>query len=225
MANLGTIRSQVRNLVLERSGDTGLITDSEANEIINMASRILFNRICEAYPEPFALRSPINTTVTAGSSTPFTSISSSASRILSVSVGSVGAAATALKPIPPLRKPKDSIVYANPTVLPALPSRWYTEGPRIYFAPLTSGSFDIRAVYVGPPADMASDADPVWYFGSISVLPELHDAIAVLASLMILAKDSANTAPFKDVFAYVDKIMNDRFGGASQYDPVRQDKP
>lgn len=215
--DLGTLRALVRNLVLERTGDTGLITDSEANSIINTSQRLLFNRILAGWPEAFAQRSAANVTVASTGIAALTTFASGIVKVLSAEVGAVAAAPGVLVPIPPLKKAKESLAFKRVGTTVTVPARWYVEGGNLVFLPVPSGTFDCRIVYVSAPTDMTNDVDTAWKCGTISMLPELHDTIAILASIIVLTKDSADSSGYKDVFTYIDKVMDGRFSG-SPYD-------
>lgn len=213
MATLGTLRGQVRNLVLERTGDTGLITDTEANEIINIAARVLFLRIASRWGEALAQRSSVNLAVSASGVVPLASLSPTTAvvRVLDARVGTTGAADTALRVVRPFNKAQERWVYEGTS---PLPFRYYIEGVNLVFVPPALATYDARFVWVQMPADMSADGTSAWD----GKLPEHHDTIAVLASIMVLNKDGNPQAPFAPAFEYIEKVMTDRFGPPGPYD-------
>lgn len=215
MATLATLRGFVRNMVLERTGDVGLVTDAEANDLINIAARSLFLRIVSKYPEVFAQRSAANVAIPVTGILPYGTITAgNIVRVLSAYVGVTGAAETAMDFCPPFEKTRDRRIYepvSMPfgilTTLPILPYRWYIEGQNVIFTPLTRATYDARLAWVQRPTDMVADTDNAWG----NVLTEYHDFIATLASLLVLAKDQNNPAAFQGFYQYVDQMVSDMF--------------
>lgn len=219
MATLGTLRGMVRNLVLERTGDTGLITDTEANDIINAAARLLYVRIATAWGEAVAQRSAANVVVPSTGILPFNTISAAAAivRVLDVRAGSTGNAESSMKPVRAFNNVQEKWLYDGAGTV-AVPHRFFIEGTNVIFSPLPSATFDCRVTWVQMPTDMSADGDAAWG----GKLVEHHDAIAFLASIMVFNKDQNVKAPFSEVFAYIEKVMTDRFGPPGPYDrPVK----
>ncbi|HEY5957331.1 MAG TPA: hypothetical protein VIV60_12285, partial [Polyangiaceae bacterium] len=130
------------------------------------------------------------------------------------------AAENTFKQIPPLNKVRGRYLHDPPPAsLPGLPYRWYIEGASIFFSPFTFGNFDARVTYIVTPTDMAADNDLPWN----SKLPEYHDAIAVMASMMALSKDGATATGLDKVFQYIDKVLEGQYG--APYNPSDDSKP
>lgn len=223
MATLGTLRGMVRNLVLERTGDNGLITDTEANEIINIAARLLFVRIVAKWPEAAARRSGANVVVPSSGVLGFSTITSpNANRllkILDIRAGATGAAETAMRTVKPFGKVTEKGIYEGSTA--AIPSRYFVEGNNVVFAPLPAATFDCRVTWVQMPTDMTTDVSEAWS----QDLTEYHDVIAVLASIMVFNKDQNKNAPFTDVFAYLERSLEERLGPPGPYDSTNRNRP
>lgn len=215
---LTTLQAYVRNYTLERTGDVGLITDQELIDIINAAARMIWTRIATKYPDVFMTRTPTNQTVTAGTSLAFTSFATPGHqvyKIVLVAVGPVGASLQQLDPINSYDRVTYRQVYEpTPTtqILPAFPYRWYIEGENIFFTPQqTSGNFDCRVSYVAQPLDMVNAGDTCWG----GLLPQYHDWVAVLASLLVYGKDGHLQNGFSGIFQYLDSILTEHFGPPS----------
>lgn len=215
---LATCRSLVRNLVLERAGDVGLVTDAELNDIINFAARSIWLHIATKYPDVFAQRSAASFTVTSGV-VPFSSIVASGGgsgnvfRILNALVGPVGTAENAMEQIHEFDKVAARHVYepgagGTPTGLvaqPALPYRWYVEGTALFFSPQTTGNFDTRIQWVQQPQDMTGDTDTLWG-GQLAMY---GDTVCGLAAVIVQAKDRS---AFDGVFTVLDQMLVENFG-------------
>ena len=216
---LSTLIAYVRNYTLERTGDVGLITDTEATDIINAAARMIWVRIVTKYPDTFAKRTPANVTVTAGSPLTFVQIDGGTGhqvyKVLLVAVGSVGAALSALDPINSFDRITYRQVYEpmpSTQILPARPYRYYVEGENVYFTPQqTSGNFDCRVSYVSQPQDMVAASDQLWG----GLLPQYHDMVAILASMMVYGKDGNLQTGFNGIFQYLDQVLTEHFGPPS----------
>lgn len=211
-ASLVTTRNYVRNLVLERPGDNGLITDTEANDIINIAARMLWLRISTKWPEAFAQRSAASITVASNATVSFNTISAGANifRVLNAYVGPVGATEVTMQMIHPFSKAAGRHVY-EPYTFPSqdlLPARFYVEGQSVGFSPPIVSSFDVRFQWVQMPADMVLDVDIIWG----GFLPAYHDTVAMLAAQMVLAKDASGPGSFAPLFQYLDTCLSENFG-------------
>lgn len=243
-ASLSQLRSYVRNLVLERTADTGLITDTEANDLINIAARTLFVRIANKYPDSFAIRSATSAAVPSTGIVPFQgaapSVVSTATgapttgniyRMLNAYVGATGTAEFSMEFCHPFGKVSDRHVYEpglggtvggimQPVILPA---RWYVEGATVVFTPVPpSNTFDARFQWTQMPQDMTVDGDLAWE----GKLPYFHDSIAMLTSVMVFSKDSNLLTPADSVFRYVDQILQEQFGPPqSPYAPESGGRP
>lgn len=218
---LATIRGYVRNLILERAGDVGLITDAEANDLVNLAARIIFVRIANKYPDVFAQRSATNITVSnATMGVPFTSIVSGGAsaghlfRILNAQAGAVGATLGQLDQVSVFSRAADRHIYEHSNsgtgffAAPAIPARFYVEGQTVYFTPITSGSFDCRFQWVQQPQDMTADADTLWG----GFLPQYGDLVGILAASLAVSKDGQAQTPVDKFLQYVDQILVEQFG-------------
>lgn len=211
-ASLSTTRGYVRNLVLERTGDNGLITDPEANDIINIAARMIWLRISTKWPEAFAQRSAASLTVAPGATVPFNTISASANifRVLNAYVGAVGTTEATMQMIHPFSKAAGRHVY-EPNAFPRqdfLPARFYVEGQTIGFSPPIVGSFDVRFQWIQMSADMVADGDLIWG----GALPTFHDTVAMLSIQMVLSKDASGPQSFAPVFSYLDTVLQENYG-------------
>lgn len=220
---LGSLKSVVRNLILERSGDVGLVTDTELSEIIQFASRMIWNRIATRYPETFGKRSGANLVPTVASGVylvPFSAVTANASqvfKILNVYVAATGAAEGSMKSLPSFDRTRERWLYEPAVSPPALPSRWYTEGNTIYFSPNPSATFDCRVAWVELPQDITSDADTLW--GGTPPAAIYGDTVAVLAAKMALSKDQKLQTGYDAVFQYIDSVMQEQMGPATQQSP------
>jgi hypothetical protein len=204
--NLGAARSLIRNMVLERAGDTGLVTDAELNEIINSAARLVFNRIAVKYPDIFAKRSAANVAVPTNCVVPFSSLTSQPIfKILNAYAGTTGAAESAMQMINNFDKTQDRHVYEPYSPAPAIPFRYYIEGETVCFSPITSGTFDARFSYVEQPAGLVNDSDNLWGGQLVS----WHDWIALFAATMVSAKD---TGALVALYSQLDNMVNENFG-------------
>lgn len=209
--NLGSLRALVRNLVLERNGDTGLITDGEANDLINVAHRQLFNRLVGRFPDLFSQRTVgANLAVPSSGILPFSTVTTgNVHEILHVLVGPTGAFERDMRHLVPFDKSQDRWVYEPQGLLASLPARWYVEGnTSIVFTPLTNAGFDCRVAWIQVPVDMAIDADVPWG----GRLQEYTDHIAMLATIMVLGKDSNGNPTPMAVFKYLDDLMQSDMG-------------
>lgn len=218
-ASLATTRGYVRNLILERTGDNGLVTDAEANDIINISARMLWLRIATKWPEAFAQRSAASITVAPGATVAFTAITSGAVvnlfKVLNAYVGPVGASETSMQMIRPFSKATGRHVY-EPSAFPRqdlLPARFYAEGQSIGFSPPIVGSFDVRFQFVQMSPDMVGDTDLIWG----GFLSPYHDTVAMLAVQMALSKDASGPASFSSLFAYLDTSLTENFGAPKSY--------
>jgi hypothetical protein len=212
---LTLLQSYVRNYVLERTGDNGLITDPELIDIINAASRMVWLKIATKYPDVFTSRTPANLTVTAGSSLAFSTVSAGSGvnifKILFVNVGAVGSTPDQLSPLNEFDRVTFRHIYesyVSTNIKPAIPYRYYVEGQNVYFTPATAGSFDCRVVYIAQPQDMTAGGDILWN----GLMPMYHDSVAMLASIMVYAKDGNLQTGFTPVFTYLDSVLMDNFG-------------
>lgn len=213
--NLTTLQAYVRNYTLERTGDVGLITDTELTDIINAASRMVWARIATKYPDVFTQRSPSNLTVTAGSPVAFSTISATVGaniyKVLFVAVGPTGATLAQLSPLNEFDRVTFRHIYESvPTgqLAPALPYRFYIEGQNLFFTPVTSGNFDCRVTWVSQPQDLVAGADVLW--GGLQ--PAYHDFVAVLASMLVYHKDGNLQSGFNGILQYIDQILVEHFG-------------
>jgi hypothetical protein len=224
---LANCRSLVRNLILERAADVGLVTDSELNELINFSSRNIWLRIATKYPDAFAIRSTNSMTVTAGTnSVSFATIAASNAgntagggnvfRILNALTGPVGTAEPAMEQIHELDKVSSRHVYepgvgGTPTGLvaqPAIPYRWYVEGQNLFFSPQCTGAYDVRVQWTQQPKDMTADGDIVWE-GQLAMY---HDTVCALAAVTAETKDGMGTPAANIIFTMLDQSLNENFG-------------
>jgi hypothetical protein len=216
-----TLRTYVRNYILERLGDVGLVTDTELTDIVNASSRMVWNRIATRYPENFAKRSAANLTVTsttmAVSYSTVTSNPNQVFKIVDVRVGAVAAAESAMKPIPSFERTRERWVYEMAPAAPAIPSRWYVEGNNLYFTPYASANFDCRVTWVELPQDMSGDSDTLW--SGTTPAAFYGDTVAILAAKMALAKDQKTQTGYDAVFQYLDTIIQEQMGPAEQRSP------
>lgn len=215
---LTSLQGYVRNYVLERSGDNGLITDSELTDIINAASRMVWLRIATKYPDVFMSRTAANKTVTAGAGLTFATLDATNGanifRIVYLAVGAVGATADKMSPLNEFDRVTFRHIYESyisTKVAPALPYRYYVEGKTIYFTPVTSGSFDVSASYIYQPQDLTIGADTLWG----GLLPMYHDSIAMLAAMLVYSKDGNLQTGFQPIFQYLDAVLTENFGPPS----------
>lgn len=211
-ASLSATRGYLRNLILERTGDNGLVTDPEANDIINISARMLWLRIATKWPEAFAQRSTASLTVASGATVAFATIQPTGNifRILNAYVGAVGAPEFSMQMIHSFSKAAGRHVY-EPNAFPRqdfLPARFYIEGQTVGFSPPIIGSFDVRFQWVQMSVDMVADIDLIWG----GFLPMYHDTVAMLAVQMALSKDASGPASFSPLFSYLDTCLQENFG-------------
>jgi hypothetical protein len=209
---LGEARSLVRNIILERVNDTGLVTDAEANELINSASRLIYIRIATKYPDVFAQRAAAPVNITAPqvltSSAPFSAFAGAGTvfRVLNVWAGAQGALDSAMQQINNFDRVSDRQVYEPaPTPLPALPFRWFTEGETLCWSPAVSGVFQINASWVQMPATLAGDSDVIWGGKQVG----WHDFVALFAATMASSKDSGAVP---QLYSILDGMLGENFG-------------
>jgi hypothetical protein len=210
-SSLLVLRSYVRNLALERAGDTGLITDAELNDILNIASRMVWLRIATKYPDVFAQRSASNVVVPASGIVAFASVSASSNifRILNAYAGVTGAAEGTMSMINTFDRVASRHVYEPYIPAPALPFRYYVEGNNVVFSPVCSGTYDARFTWAQMPLDMVADGDLLWS----GLQPMYHDTVAILGVQMTVFKDQPMA--FAGVFQFLDNMLTANFGPPS----------
>jgi hypothetical protein len=196
-------------MVLERTGDTGLITDQEANDIINSAARILFLRIATKYPDVFAQRSSASVAVPANCVVPYTTLATGdVFRILNTYAGVTGAPESQMVMINNFDRVADRHVYESAPTAPALPYRYLIEGENVVFTPITAGTFDARFCWVQMPVPMALDADQCWG----GMLDAYHDHVAMFSAMMVTIKDSSGPSAYTQFYAMLDDLLAENFG-------------
>lgn len=200
---LTQLQSLARNLAFERSGETGLITDAELIEILNVASRAIFFRLTTLIPDRLAERANVGA---ATDPTAFSAIATSGQPIYKVVAVRYG---TNKVPLPILKNPADAIAF-EPAPATPVPQRWFVEGTTVRFVPFYNYPvFTAEFTFIRTPADMASGSDIPWG----GALAEHHDKIAILATKLIYHKDERAQTPWDAFFQYLDQLMADQFGG------------
>lgn len=216
--NRGILRGLMRNLLLERNGDNGLITDTEANELLNVAARMLATRVIAVAPEHFAFTPEKDTdyTVAIGGNPPVVYFEdiladlalASGAEIAKVMVVKVRldtppvGVTSATVSLPEIDIDKAGL-YENwgfPNTY--LPFRYYVSTDAVRFVPSTIAPYQAEFVVSVVPPPMTQDSDEAWS----GKLLHLHDTIAVLASMMAIGKEDPAVG-LKPVFTYIDSVI------------------
>lgn len=192
---LGELRDEVRDAVLEKASDTGLIPDTASlDRWINRANRDVYRQAVEWNPTPWIERSadvayaaPLSFAAIAGPGKPVRSV-----HLVRAKLGSDYYA------VDPLEEGALDFVGYEPASGGGglLPSRWYVEGRALWLTPPPVGPTELRVSFVREAAAMAAPADPA--LGG--VLGDHHDLVALTAAQLLYRKDEMLVTPWdKDV--------------------------
>jgi len=205
--DLTALRSLTRNLAFERSGDEGLVTPTELDEIINLAQRNLYVHISSLWPAVFAERSTeVFFNATAIQSVLFASLVTTGNEPMKVTGVEVGAAGgmTTKRVIPVLDRPEDAIVLQERGITyPVYPAAWWVEGRTVRFTKATSTDVNIIATIIRYPSELVLITDKPWG----DKLQHHHDKIAILSANLIHLKDEKGDTPWSQLFSSFDEIL------------------
>lgn len=192
MKTLAQAVAEVRNLILERQGNDGLVTDDELRTIVRLANVIVWKQAAKKAPALFEETQPIEVAVPVGGVLLYSAIVVPPGEVHKVHYVE-RLSGGAWEPVFPLTDRGDRYV-TEPAVGGEL--RWMVRGLGLRFTPEPRAPIQARVSVTLVPSDPA-DADPL-LAGRCGVH---HDAVIFKAAMLAYSKDEEQATPYDDEYA------------------------
>jgi hypothetical protein len=204
-ADEGSAVAEVRNLILERAGEVGLVSDDNIRSFVRRANRTVWKEAVKRNADAWKVRTPdILFPVTndlaldiIGGANPDTAgdlaITFGAAlvhKVYYIEVQYLGD----YYPVGPLNNPEDTYIYEPGTKIfagPHQPANWYIEGQKLKFTPPPLMPLTIRARYVPAIPDPVDQEHMLQ-----GRYPQHHDCVSTLAACLCFKKDEKASSPW-----------------------------
>lgn len=192
---LASTEALMRSLIFEATGDTGLVSATQAQELIQLANRQLTGEIMDLSPSLYAKRSADKSIASTGLDFSGTSLDSvGVYKLMMLEYKDSGGNYRQLSPIAYLEK--DQVEGPAWQIAPEYTAfRWTVLGEKIYLYPLPSGTATVRVTYLPVTSDIADGGTPVPPLGG--KLLQYQEIVGYLAAVMALEKDEKTTPIFR----------------------------
>jgi hypothetical protein len=195
--NLAALRDAVRDAVMEKVTDLGLIpSDASLDRYINAANRAIFKEAAAWNPRPWFERSA---DIAYASPLPFSSLTPDSAPVRSVHLVRVKVA-NGYAPVTPLEEGELDFAEieaggaANPVLSQnAIASRWFVEGQAIWLTPPPAGATVLGVSLVRAIGSMT---DAVNHYALGGQLPDHHDLVVWKTAQLLYWKDEVLRTPW-----------------------------
>lgn len=193
---LASLEALMRSLIFEATGDVGLVTAAQAQELIQLANRQLTGEVMDLSPTIFAQRSADKSITSTGLDYSGTALDSvGVHKLMMVEYKDSGGNYRQLSPIAYVEKD----LFEGPSwqIAPEYTAfRWTVLGERILLYPLPSGTVTARVTYLPVTSDIVDGGgSPVAPFGGKFL--QYQEIVGYLAACMALEKDEKTTPIFR----------------------------
>jgi hypothetical protein len=207
----GSAVAEVRNLILERVGETGLVSDAQIRSFVRRANRTVWKDAVKRWPAPWAARTATLTYSAAAGKVAMAVVggedpedsgdlaltfgAANVHKILYLEVSYLGGW------FPLFSSEADERWQTEPGIpvaaaAPRIPQSFYIEGEYLYFTRPPAGDLDFRAVIV-PVIPDPIDSEHMLQ----GRFPQHHDAVATLAAKLCFMRDERKATPWDEEYA------------------------